>query len=184
MNELRIGDRTLEIVRGDITRIAADAIVNAANSSLVGGGGVDGAIHRVGGPSIMRELEERYGPGRHCPTGSAVVTGAGELPARWVIHAVGPIWRGGVSGEPAQLASAYRTSCELARDLGARTITFPSISTGVYGYPIRRAAPTALAAVRDHLAGETTLERATFVLFSGDALEVFEEAMAGLVDRA
>jgi O-acetyl-ADP-ribose deacetylase (regulator of RNase III) len=183
MAEILVGRRTLALVRGDITRIRADAIVNAANSPLVGGGGVDGAIHRAGGPSLMRELEERYGPGRHCPTGSAVVTAAGLLPARWVIHAVGPIWHGGERGEPGLLASAYRTSCELARDLGARSITFPSISTGVYGYPVRLAAPIALAAVRDHLAGETTLERATFVLFSAESLEAFEAALAALSSR-
>ena len=184
MDELRIGDRVIAIVRGDISRLPADAIVNASNSSLAGGGGVDGAIHRAGGPSLMRELEERYGPGRYCPTGSAVVTGAGDLPARWVIHAVGPIWRGGEAGEAELLASAYRTSCELASDLGARTIAFPSISTGVYGYPIERAVPTALAAIRDHLAGETTLERATLVVFSGDAFEAFAEALADAVTDA
>lgn len=180
MDELRIGGRVLAITRGDITRIPADAIVNAANSALVGGGGVDGAIHRAGGPAIMAELRERYGPHRHCPTGSAVVTGAGNLPARWVIHAVGPIWRGGGAGEPELLASAYRTSCELASGLGARTITFPAISTGVYGYPIEEAARVALATVREHLAGETTLERATFVLFSADSYEAFERALTEL----
>ncbi len=180
MDELRIGDRILAITRGDITTIPADAIVNAANSALVGGGGVDGAIHRAGGPSIMAELRERYGPNRHCPTGSAVVTGAGNLPAHWVIHAVGPVWRGGRAGEPELLAAAYRTSCELASSLGARTITFPAISTGVYGYPLEEAAPVALATVRDHLAGTTTLERATFVLFSADSYEVFERALEAL----
>ena len=148
MNELRIRDRTLAIVRGDITRIAADAIV------------------------------------RHCPTGSAVVTGAGDLPARWVIHAVGPVWHGGGTGEAELLVSAYRTSCQLARDLGAGTITFPAISTGVYCYPMEQAAGVALTAVRDHLAGETTgettLERATFVLYSADSLAVFERALSGI----
>ncbi len=180
MRELRIGDHVLAIVRGDITRISADAIVNAANEGLVGGGGVDGAIHRAGGPAIMTELRERYGPGRHCPTGSAVVTGAGALPARWVIHAVGPIWRGGGSGERGLLASAYRESCRLAGELGARTITFPAISAGVYGYPIEEAAEVALTTVRDALAGETTLERATFVLFSSDSYDAFARALAGL----
>jgi len=180
MDELRVGERTLAITRGDITKIPADAIVNAANSALVGGGGVDGAIHRAGGPAIMAELRERYGPHRHCPTGSAVVTGAGNLPARWVIHAVGPIWRGGRAGEPELLAAAYRTSCELASGLGARTITFPAISTGAYGYPLEEAARIALSAVREHLAGETTIERATFVLFSADSHAVFERALAEL----
>jgi O-acetyl-ADP-ribose deacetylase (regulator of RNase III) len=176
-HEVLVGSRVLALVRGDITRIPADAIVNAANSSLVGGGGVDGAIHRAGGPAIMAELRSRYGPDRRCPTGGAVVTGAGDLPARWVIHAVGPVWRGGGSGEAGLLASAYRASCELASGLGARTITFPAISTGVYGYPVEDAAAVALGAVRDHFAGETTLERATFVLFSEDALEAFAQAL-------
>jgi O-acetyl-ADP-ribose deacetylase (regulator of RNase III) len=177
MNGLSIGGRVLAIVRGDITRVPADAIVNAANERLVGGGGVDGAIHRAGGPAIMAELRSRYGPDRRCPTGSAVVTGAGQLPARWVIHAVGPIWHGGGAGEAELLASAYRTSLRLADELGARTITLPAISTGVYGYPIEPAARVALATARGHLAGETTLERATFVLFSGDAFGAFERAL-------
>lgn len=177
VHELPVGTRTIALVRGDITRVAADVIVNAANSSLAGGGGVDGAIHRAGGPSVMAELRSRYGPDRHCPTGSAVVTGAGDLPARWVVHAVGPVWRGGGFGEADLLSSAYRASCELAAGLGARTVTFPAISTGVYGYPVRAAADVALAAVRDHLAGDTTLERATFVLFSEDALDAFTEAL-------
>ena len=182
MTELTIGDRThgrvLAIVRGDITRIPADAIVNAANSALAGGGGVDGAIHQVGGPAIMAELRSRYGPDRHCPTGSAVVTGAGNLPARWVIHAVGPVWHGGGAREAELLASAFQTSCELARDLGARSITFPAISTGVYGFPIAEGARIGLETVRDHLAaGATTLERATFVLFSADTFEAFRQAL-------
>lgn len=180
MEELRIDGRALAVVRGDITRIAADAIVNAANSALAGGGGVDGAIHRAGGPGIMAELGERYGANRHCPPGSAVVTGAGALPARWVIHAVGPIWRGGGLGEASLLASAYAASCAIASDLGARTITFPAISAGAYGYPVEEAARIGLAEVRDHLAGPTRLERATFVLFSTDMLEIFAEALREL----
>jgi len=178
--EVRVGSRVLALVQGDITRIPADAIVNAANSSLAGGGGVDGAIHRVGGPAIMAELRSRYGPDRHCPTGSAVVTRAGELPARWVIHAVGPVWRGGGAEEAELLASAYRSSCELAASLGVRTITFPAISTGVYGYPVEAAAVVALGAVRDHLLGETTIQRTTFVLFSVHALDAFAQALRTL----
>jgi O-acetyl-ADP-ribose deacetylase (regulator of RNase III) len=169
----------IELVQGDITRVAADAIVNAANSALAGGGGVDGAIHRAGGPAIMADLERRYGRGRHCPTGSAVASEAGNLPAKWVIHAVGPIWRGGSAGEPDLLASAYRTSMRLAAELGATSIAFPSISTGVYGYPVDLAAQIAIDTVSDVLAMEPgSIERVTFVLFSRDALEVFEDVLS------
>jgi O-acetyl-ADP-ribose deacetylase len=169
----------IELVQGDITQIAADAIVNAANSALAGGGGVDGAIHRAGGPSIMADLERRYGQGRHCPTGSAVVSDAGNLPARWVIHAVGPIWHGGGAGEPELLASAYRTSFRLAAELGATSIAFPSISTGVYGYPVDLAAQIAIDTVSDALALEPgSIERVTFVLFSRGSLEIFEEVLS------
>ncbi|MFL5685240.1 MAG: macro domain-containing protein [Chloroflexota bacterium] len=171
----------IRLVQGDITRIAADAIVNAANEALRGGGGVDGAIHRVGGPAVIADLERRYGPRRRCPTGSAVVSVAGGLPARYVIHAVGPIWDGGTSGEPGLLASAYTTSLDLARQHGCRTVTAPAISTGVYGYPIRRAAPVALRAVADWLAANPqSMDQVTFVLFSVDSLEVFEQALAEL----
>lgn len=181
MDELTVGGRTLAIERGDITQVAADAIVNAANSALAGGGGVDGAIHWAGGPAIMAELRSRFGPDRHCPTGSAVVTGAGDLPARWVIHAVGPIWRGGRAGEEELLASAYRESMRLAGELGARTVTFPAISCGVYGYPLDAAAGVALATVRDILAaGEASVERVTFVLFSAETLDAFERALSRL----
>jgi O-acetyl-ADP-ribose deacetylase (regulator of RNase III) len=169
----------IDLVQGDITRIPADAIVNAANSALAGGGGVDGAIHRVGGPAIMADLERRYGRGRRCPTGSAVVSDAGELPARWVIHAVGPIWHGGGAGEPELLASAYRTSFRLATELGATSVSFPSISTGVYGYPVDLAAQIAIDTVSDVLALERgSIERVTFVLFSRDTLEMFEEVLS------
>ena len=167
----------IHLVVGDITKIPADAIVNAANSSLAGGGGVDGAIHRAGGPAVMADLERRYGRGRHCPTGSAVVSAAGNLPARWVIHAVGPIWRGGTAGEPEFLASAYRTSLRLAAELGATTVSFPSISTGVYGYPVDQAARIAIDTVRELLANEAgSIERVTFVLFTRDTFDVFDAA--------
>ena len=174
MNEIRL-------VKGDITRIAADAIVNAASEFLLGGGGVDGAIHRAGGPAVMADLERRYGAERRCPTGSAVISTAGDLPARYVIHAVGPIWAGGTSGEADLLASAYRTSLDLARQHGCRTVAAPAISTGVYGYPILRAAPVALRAVADWLADNPeTMDEVTLVLFSVDLLEVFEQALAEL----
>jgi O-acetyl-ADP-ribose deacetylase (regulator of RNase III) len=167
----------IRLIQGDITRIEADAIVNAANSALVGGGGVDGAIHRVGGRAVMADLERRYGPSRHCPTGSAVVSDAGELPARIVIHAVGPIWRGGASGEPELLASAYRTSLDVAAGEGCRTVAFPSISTGIYGYPVDLAARVALQTVAAWVADHPgVLDSVTFVLFSAATLSAFEQA--------
>lgn len=167
----------IRLVQGDITRVEAEAIVNAANSALVGGGGVDGAIHRAGGPSIMADLERRYGPSRHCPTGSAVVSDAGDLPARIVIHAVGPVWRGGDAGEEDLLASAYRTSLDLAAREGCRTVAFPSISTGIYGYPVDLAAGIALQTVDAWIAEHPdALDAVTFVLFSSDALGAFERA--------
>jgi O-acetyl-ADP-ribose deacetylase (regulator of RNase III) len=186
MRTLRVGRATIELRQGDITTVPADAIVNAANSALAGGGGVDGAIHRAGGPTIMAELADRYGPGRHCPTGGAVHTGAGDLPARWVIHAVGPIWRGGTLGEPELLASAYRTSLDLAAELGARTVTFPAISCGVYGYPLNRAAEIAIGTAREWLGGTGDsgtagdgqgIQHVIFVLFSSDTLDAFERAL-------
>jgi O-acetyl-ADP-ribose deacetylase len=170
---------TIELVQGDITRIPADAIVNAANSTLAGGGGVDGAIHRAGGPAIMADLDRRYGHGRYCPTGSAVVSDAGDLPAKWVIHAVGPVWRGGGAGESEMLASAYRTSLRLASELGATSVAFPSISTGVYGYPVDLAAQIAIDTISDALALDPgSIERVTFVLFSRETLETFEEVLS------
>jgi O-acetyl-ADP-ribose deacetylase (regulator of RNase III) len=175
-----MADPRIRLVQGDLTRTGADAIVNAANSGLRGGGGVDGAIHRAGGPAIMTDLERRYGPARHCPTGSAVISDAGELPARWVIHAVGPVWQGGRSGEPELLASAYRTSLDLAAEVGARTVAFPAISCGVYHYPLDAAAAVAVGAVRSWLdGGPGSIETVTWVLFSADTYEAFEAAVAG-----
>jgi O-acetyl-ADP-ribose deacetylase (regulator of RNase III) len=160
-------DRLLKLVVGDITRVTADAIVNAANSALAGGGGVDGAIHRAGGPSIMQDLDRIRGIRGGCATGSAVVTGAGRLSARFVFHAVGPVYRGGKRGEAELLASCYRTCLALAEEHAAQTIAFPSISTGVYGYPVGEAARIALREVTQHLQQETTrLIEVTFVLFS------------------
>src|SRR3954469_12160809 len=139
--------RTIRLIEGDITKVAVDAIANAANSSLAGGGGVDGAIHRAGGPDVMRELAAFEG----CPTGSAVATTAGRLPAKWVFHAVGPVYRDGQHGEPALLAGAYRACLDLADQRGAKSISFPAISMGVYGYPPAEAADIAIRTVRDHL---------------------------------
>jgi O-acetyl-ADP-ribose deacetylase len=176
-DEIAIRGRSLALARGDLTQFAADVIVNAANNALAGGGGVDGAIHRVGGRAIMRDLEARYGTDRHCPTGGAVPTVAGALPARWVIHAVGPVWRGGGSGEAELLRLAYRTSLGIADELGAASIALPAISCGIYGYPLEEGATIALETVAAHLAGETGLARATFVLYSGDTYAAFARAL-------
>ncbi len=173
------GQPGIRLVQGDITRIAVDAIVNAANSGLRGGGGVDGAIHRVGGPKIMADLERRYGSRRHCPTGSAVVSDAGSLPARIVIHAVGPIWGGGAEGESILLADVHRVALDLAAAEACRTVSFPAISTGIFGYPVDAAAGVAIATVTSWLeANPDAIDLVTFVLFSADAFEVFERALA------
>jgi O-acetyl-ADP-ribose deacetylase (regulator of RNase III) len=160
----------LEIVQGDITREHVDAIVNAANESLLGGGGVDGAIHRAGGPAILEECRRLGG----CATGDVKATGAGNLDARYALHAVGPIWQGGTQGEPALLASCYRRALALARALGCRSIAFPAISTGVYGYPPELAATVALESIRDHASAPIELVR--LVCFSPDSLRVLGAA--------
>ncbi|CAL9575027.1 O-acetyl-ADP-ribose deacetylase [Streptomyces sp. enrichment culture] len=164
---------TLTLVQGDITRQSVDAIVNAANSSLLGGGGVDGAIHRRGGPAILAECRvlraTRYGRG--LPTGQAVATTAGDLDARWVIHTVGPVYQGAGS-DPSPLASCYRESLRVADELGARTVAFPAISTGVYGWPLEDAARIALEAVRQ---ADTEVEEVRFVLFDDRAYAAFAE---------
>jgi O-acetyl-ADP-ribose deacetylase (regulator of RNase III) len=171
-----IGRTRLHLVRGDITQIDADAIVNAANEELWPGGGVSGAIHRAGGPAIAQECY-RIG---HTPTGQAAITTAGSLPARHVIHSVGPIWEGGAHREAELLASAYRSSLHLADEHGLRSIAFPSISTGIYGYPVAEAARVALTAVRDYLLDDTAIEDVTFVLFTEADLRVYETALAEL----
>ena len=172
-----INGRALEFVLGDITQQDVDAIVNAANSRLAGGGGVDGAIHRAGGPAIMEETRRRYPDG--CPTGSAVITGAGNLHAKYVIHAVGPVWGGGNRGEEALLASAYRTSLDLAAAHDCRSIALPALSTGAYRYTIDLAAGIAVRTAAAFLRGlteEQTLALVRFVLFSNDVLQAFETA--------
>jgi O-acetyl-ADP-ribose deacetylase (regulator of RNase III) len=173
--------KTLKLTAGDITRVAADAIVNAANSALAGGGGVDGAIHRAGGPSIMAELDEIRARIGRCPTGSAVATGAGALPARFVFHAVGPVYRDGRHGEPDLLAACYRKCFELADERGARSVSFPAISTGVYGYPLRDAATIAVGEVARQLErADGAVQEAVFVLFDRKAYDLFAQAVAEL----
>lgn len=166
--------KTLRLVVGDITRVPADVIVNAANSALAGGGGVDGAIHRAAGPSIMEELRAIRRQIGSCPTGSAVVTSGGALPARWIFHTVGPVYRGGGQGEAALLASCYRTCLRLAEERGAVSISFPSISTGAYGYPLVEAAEIAIEAVASHLAHpQTSLREIVLVLFDRAAYDTY-----------
>jgi len=163
----------LRLVVGDITRVAADAIVNAANSGLAGGGGVDGAIHRAGGPSIMRELNGIRARIGRCPAGGAVATTAGDLPARWVFHAVGPIY-GGRGDEAALLAACYRTCLEMAEERDLRSIAFPSISTGAYRYPMAAAATIALDVVAKHLErSDTKVREVVFVLFDRAAYDTY-----------
>ncbi len=176
--------KTLKLLVGDITRVPADAIVNAANSALAGGGGVDGAIHRAGGPSIMEELNQIRTRITRCQTGSAVATAAGALPARYVFHAVGPVYRDGNHREPELLASCYRKCLELAEEHGVRSISFPSISTGAYGYPMREAASVAIAEVARHLQhAQASVWEAIFVLYDRRAYDIYANVVADLLQR-
>jgi len=163
----------ITLIRGDITQQEVEVLVNAANAHLAGGGGVDGAIHHAGGAAIMKELKEKY---RGCPTGSAVITRAGNLRARYVIHAVGPRWQGGNKGEPTLLASAYRTSLALAQQYGCQTIAFPSISTGIYGYPVEEGAKIALKTVSQYLRENPVFTTVRFILFDEKTLKAYQGA--------
>lgn len=175
--ERTIGGAQLELVQGDITDEEVDGIVNAANAGLRGGGGVDGAIHRAGGPRIMEECRMIGG----CPTGDAVVTTAGSLPARVVIHAVAPVWRGGTKDEEGLLRGAYRASLERAVEKGLRSVAFPSLGTGAYGYPLDAAAPAALDEVAAFLQRHKNVpERVRFVLFDEKTFRAYAEALEGL----
>jgi len=174
---VKIGEARLELVEGDITQQDVDAIVNAANSSLLGGGGVDGAIHRAGGPKILVECRQIGG----CPTGEARLTTGGNLKARYVIHTVGPVYQGGGQREAELLASCYRESLKLASSKGLTSVAFPSISTGAYGYPLAKAARVALKTVLDYLAQHPEIKLARFVLFGHAAYEAYEKALRELL---
>ena len=165
----------IEAVRGDITAERVDVIVNAANTSLLGGGGVDGAIHRAAGPELLEECRTLGG----CPTGEARITKGYRLPARWVIHTVGPVWTGGGRGEAELLRRCYENSLRLAVERGLRSVAFPSISTGAYHFPVRDAARIAVATVRAHLAGPTPVDLVRFVCFSDGDLAVYRELLEG-----
>jgi len=163
----------IEIVRGDITKLKVDAIVNAANTTLLGGGGVDGAIHRTAGPELLAECRTLGG----CPPGGAKITRGYGLAARFVIHTVGPVWRGGKRGEPETLANCYRNSLQTAVENGIKTIAFPAISCGAYGYPVQQAAQIAVKTTREFLANENKIEKVIFVLWSNDIYEAYRELL-------
>jgi O-acetyl-ADP-ribose deacetylase (regulator of RNase III) len=183
--EITINKAKLSIIQGDITRQETDAIVNAANSSLMGGGGVDGAIHRAGGPAILEECKQIVARRGRLPTGQAVITTGGNLKARYVIHTVGPIWHGGNSGEAGLLASAYQESLKLAEERRLASISFPSISTGAYGYPVDRAAKIALQTVvaflREHA---VSLREVVFVLFDARTYEAYSSALRDVLKES
>ena len=173
--------KSLQLMKGDITKVPVDAIANAANSQLAGGGGVDGAIHAAGGPSIMQELDLIRAATGGCPTGSAVATTAGMLPAKYVVHAVGPIYRDGSSGEADLLASAYKSCLKLAEDKLIGYMSFPSISTGIYGYPLEQAAPIAIRTVAGHMNEPgNKLQRVVFVLFDERTHAAYAKALDAL----
>jgi O-acetyl-ADP-ribose deacetylase (regulator of RNase III) len=175
-----IGKAKLSLIQGDITRQDTDAIVNAANSGLMGGGGVDGAIHRAGGPAILEDCKKIVAERGRLPAGQAVITTGGKMKTRHVIHTVGPVWHGGEKGEPETLASAYRLSLKIAVENGLKTVSFPSISTGVYGYPVDKAAQVALGAIADFLKQNKSLEEIVFVLFDSRTFEAYQRALSEL----
>jgi O-acetyl-ADP-ribose deacetylase (regulator of RNase III) len=178
MSTYTINGVTLALIQGDIVKVQADAIVNAANKWLAGGGGVDGAIHRAGGPTIMEECRKIGG----CPTGSSVATSAGRLPAKYVFHAVGPIYSGSEEDERL-LASAYQSCLDLAEQYSVQSIAFPSLSTGVYGYPLRLAAPIALRTIVQHIQKPTSLKQVLVVLYGDQAYQVYEKALGDVLKK-
>ncbi len=180
MMKITVNQATLEVMQGDVTQQETEAIGNAANSALAGGGGVDGAIHRAGGPAIMAELKAKY---QGCPTGSAVITGGGKLKAKHVIHAVGPRFSGTLK-DAELLASTYRKSLELCTKHQVASIAFPSISTGIYGYPVEEASRIALRTVRDYLKDHPEIKLVRFVLFDSATYQAYEEALMELDDQS
>jgi len=180
--QTRVNKTRLTLIQGDITEQETEAIVNAANTTLLGGGGVDGAIHRAGGLTILEECKKIRAKQGECPTGEAAITTGGNLKAKYVIHTVGPVWSGGKRKEDTLLHNAYKNSLSLAKDKGIRSLSFPSISTGAYGFPIERAAEVALSTVRNFLKGYT-FEEVRFVLFSEKDLNVYEEVWEKTVNR-
>ncbi len=174
--EIVVGKTKISLIQGDITLQDTDAIVNAANSSLLGGGGVDGAIHRAGGPKILEECKKIRAKQDGCPTGEAVITSGGNLKARYVIHTVGPVWKGGNKSEDQLLGNAYFNSLKIARESGVTSLSFPSISTGVYRFPIERAAAIAISTVRKFIQ-DHSFKEVRFVLFSQKDLKVYEDAL-------
>jgi O-acetyl-ADP-ribose deacetylase (regulator of RNase III) len=182
--EATINQAKLRIIQGDITKQSTDAIVNAANPSLMGGGGVDGAIHQAGGPAILDECKQIVAKQGRLPTGKAVMTTGGNLKAKYVIHTVGPIWHGGNKGEPELLASAYHESLKLAAKNNLNSISFPSISTGAYGYPVNQASKVAIDAVITFLSQSTTsLKEVVFVLFDAQTLGAYSSALKEIGEK-
>lgn len=170
---MNLDSERIKLIQGDITKLKVDAIVNAANSSLMGGGGVDGAIHRAGGPAILEECREIVARQGRCGTGNAVITSGGNLPAKYVIHTVGPIWHGGNNNEAKMLENAYQNSLKLAVDNGIETIAFPNISTGVYGFPKDRAAQIAVRSVQEFLKENNQVRQVYFVCFDQENFELY-----------
>lgn len=184
MIEITVNQAKLSVTQGDITQQSTDAIVNAANSSLMGGGGVDGAIHRAGGPAILEECKQIVARQGHLPTGKAVITTGGNLKARYVIHTVGPIWHGGGREEAALLESAYRESLKLAAENHLTSVSFPSISTGAYGYPVERASEVALRAVISFLRGGTTsIKEVVIVLFDSRTFDTYSTTLREIMAK-
>lgn len=179
-HRVKFSAMNLDVIKGDITKIKADAIVNAANSSLMGGGGVDGAIHRAGGPAILEACKKIVAGQGGCNTGDAVITTGGKLPAKSVIHTVGPVWHGGHQNESALLAACYKNSLQLAVENDCKTIAFPNISTGVYGYPKREAARVAVQAVNEFRQRNNGIEKVVFVCFDDENFRLITEALGAL----
>ena len=183
LTKATINQAALSILKGDITQQATDAIVNAANSGLMGGGGVDGAIHRAGGPAILAECKQIVAEQGRLPTGKAVITTGGNLQARYVIHTVGPVWHGGIKGEAGLLESAYQESLKLAAGNQLSSVSFPSISTGAYGYPLEKASRIALKAIISFLRETTSIKEVAFVLFDSHTFAAYSSALSEILEN-